>query len=194
MRVGVDPGHGRVVHAGDQSAIAVALAHEGAGVDAARKPAHRAGIEPGQLRDARADALDRRAVTFAAQQVLQVFARRVALDLAQRLAVERRVRLARGAAIEGSRDTQASGEWRPLPRQPKSSTGETMTSAADRDALLVELGGELRRAEAAIAFAGDEFLRGLAAVLLDPFAHEGREHVDVAIDRPELLAHFVARP
>ena len=101
MRIGVDPGHGRVVHAGDQSALAVALAHEGAGIDAAGEPAHGRRIEPGQLRDARAHALDRRSVAFAAQQVLQIFARCVALGLAQRLAVERRVRLARGRRHRG---------------------------------------------------------------------------------------------
>src|SRR5262245_821718 len=63
---------------------------------------------------------------------------------------------------------------------------------ADTDALLVELVGELRRPEAAVALPGDEFPRRLAPVLLDPLAREGREHIDVAIDRPELLAHFVA--
>src|SRR5436305_15159341 len=64
--------------------------------------------------------------------------------------------------------------------------------SARGDALLIELRCKLRRAEAAIAFARDELLRCLAPIFLDPSAHEGRKHIDIAIDRPELLAHLVA--
>ena len=161
-------------------------------IDAAGEPAHGRGIEPGQLRDARAHALDRRTVAFAAHQVLQVFARRVALGLAQRLAVERRVRLARGRRHRGKPRHPGERRVAAVAAPAEIDHRRDHHQAAHRDALLVELAGELRGAEAAIAFARDEFLRGLPSVLLDPLAHEGREHVDVAVDRPELLAHLVA--
>src|ERR1041385_1349056 len=70
--------------------------------------------------------------------------------------------------------------------------GRNHDEAAYANTLLVELSGELRRTKAAIAFARDEGARGLAALFLDPLAHEGRKHVDVAVDRPEMLAHVVA--
>ena len=58
--------------------------------------------------------------------------------------------------------------------------------AADADALVdLQLLRDARRAEAAVAFAGDELGRRAAAVLLDPAADGGRQRVDVAVDAPQ---------
>ena len=84
MRIGIDPGHGRVVHAGDPA--------RGRGCARAGKCACRCGRRAGAPARASspvscatrvADALDRCGVALAAHQVLHVFARRVALGLAQ---------------------------------------------------------------------------------------------------------------
>src|SRR3954453_9793472 len=64
--------------------------------------------------------------------------------------------------------------------------------AANADALALQLARDLRRAKAAIAFAGDEFDRRLPSGLLDPFANEDRERLGVAVDRPEPPAGTLA--
>ena len=169
-----------------------ALALKRAHIDASRATAHERRIKPRQRRDTRRDAFDSGAVALAAQKVLQIVASRVALDLAECLAVEGRFLFAdRRCHRRQPRDPAKRGVASAAPAEIERCRHQH--KPADPNALVVELARKPRRADAAVALAGNEFLRRLASVLLDPLAHEGRKHVDVAIDRPELLAHLVAR-
>src|SRR5262249_1067063 len=63
----------------------------------------------------------------------------------------------------------------------------------DADALIsLQHPCNLGCAKSAVAFADDEFGRGLAACLLDPFADENAERLRVAVNGPKLAPHSVA--
>ncbi len=156
----------------------------------ARRP-HHCRIETGQGRDASYKSLDRGVVMFAAQEILQIVALRVALDRAQRFAIEWAGLFAHRSRHRGKARDPAERCVAPVAAPAEVQHRRDHHKAADADALFAELAGKLRRAEASVALTGDECLRHLPSGLLDPFAHKGRKHVDIAIDRPELLAHVV---
>ena len=191
-RIGIIGRHVRIIGAADQPLRAVQLALERRGIDPAGELLDQRRIEARKGGDPRRDARDRGGVALALDEIEQIVARRVVLDVAQRLAavlplgVERRRRHRRQVIDPGHRHVARFAEIGEVDHR------RDHHQAADADALILEQMRDLRRAKAAIAFAGDELDRLLAPGLLDPFADEHGERLGVAVDRPEAPATLIA--
>ncbi len=85
-RIGIEPRHAGIVGAADALLAAIALAQEGAGIDAAAEPADNVRVQPREPGDLGGDAVHRGRVARALQQVGHVFARRIGLHVGERLA------------------------------------------------------------------------------------------------------------
>ncbi len=194
VRVRVGARHVGIVGAHDLRLAPAQLALERARVDAAREPLRQGRIEAGQFAGALGDAVDRRLVDDAAHEIDEILAGGVALRILQRLPRDTGPRRASAAAaIEGRRAASTQGAWDGCSIQSKSSTGETSTSPLrPMPEIALQLFGDERPAEAAIALAGEEFRRAEAVLFLQPAHDEGREAVDIALDRIEALAHLIA--
>ena len=107
--------------------VAVALAGETRRIDAPAEPAHERRIKAGIARHSLADALQRRRIAFAAQQVGQIGAGRIGLDVGEFVASVRPPSRPRAAAAcEGRRVAKVKGLLAPS-NQLKSMTGEIIT-------------------------------------------------------------------
>ena len=193
MWIGIGTRHIGVVGADHFRLASANFTLKRACVDAAREPLRQGKIETGEFAGPSRDAIDRRLVDDPAHQIDEIIARRVILHVLQRFprdgfaTGERRCRHGRQARrIDPRRDR---GLLHPVEIEDRRDQHEAAQSDSE---IALEFLRHQRPTEAAIAFTREEFRRAKAVFLLQPAHDEGRESVDVALDRVKALAHLIA--
>jgi hypothetical protein len=192
LRGGVQAGDAGVVGAEDAALVAQQLLREDPGVDAAGLLLDELGVEAGELGHPRDEPFDRRGVLHAAQQVADVFAGGVGLDLLQPFGGEGVLALHGGGGQRREKRHPRQGRVVGLAPPAEVEHGRDQRHAAQADAVLaLEPLGDQRAAEAAVALAGEKGGRGGAAVRRQPAGDEVRQRLRVAVHRKVARAQLV---
>jgi len=194
IRIGIEAGDRGIVAAGHPAVAAVEFAAKLADAEAPGQPAAHRLVDPGQGSHSVGEPRRSLGVGRSLDQIAQEFASRISFDIG-----EVGVRHPTLAGLGFSRHRRHRGQAPDILQQ--AGAGEFTVVEQRRhqnepphahSLVALQIAHDLRSANPAIAFTGDEFRRQQAIGFLQPAADHQRDRVGVAVDRIEPLARLLA--